>query len=256
MHPTSHSSWLMGERRRRMASPTVATMKRAACALAVTALLSSCANVPKEVVELSYAVGQDMTALRTSYRTLIRQHYKALRAERQQYLDREWKPVFVRAWIADGHLVQMASGKEAYSASADAFVRPTPGKEEAELLDGVSGWAEDAVDMIEKKRRELMAPLDQEERELDSVVDDAFQRIMLGNAMITAHLNSLRKVQEVQDEFLKALNLNDLRVTINETLASASDRAEKALIAVREADQKIGAAGEVLKKTGNPKHDK
>jgi hypothetical protein len=205
----------------------------------LAAVLSACSTIPEEVVKLSYAVGQDMDALRASYKTLIHEHYETLRSRRQDYLDQVWKPALVKTWIADGHLVQIASGREIWSDEKNAFVDANPARDAGALLDNVSGWAEQAVDAIAKKRQELMGPLDAEEKELTASIEDGFSQVMRGNAAITAHLNSLRRVQGVQDDLLQAAGLKDLRTKINDKLSSASERAAKALDTVQEADKKL-----------------
>ncbi len=53
-------------------------------------LLGSCASVPKEVVELSYRMGEDLLALQQSYVVLIHKHFDALKARRVKYLESEW----------------------------------------------------------------------------------------------------------------------------------------------------------------------
>jgi len=201
--------------------------------------LSACSTVPREVVELSYVMGQDIDALKVSYRDLVHRHYDALRAQRLAYLDKEWKPAFIKTWIADGHLIPLASGSEVFSQSAEGFVKPTPGKEEIQLLDGVAGWAEDAIEQITIKRGELINPLDQDEKELIAIVDESFGRLTRGNALITAHLNSLNKVQSVQDDFMKAIDLKGLRAAINDKLSDASIKADKALKSIKDADKKL-----------------
>jgi hypothetical protein len=210
----------------------------------LTLALCSCSTIPEEVVKLSYVVGQDIDALRVSYKTLIHEHYETLRSRRQDYLDNVWKPAYIKNWVADGHLIQITTGKEIYSEATDDFVVADPKKDAGALLDNVTGWAQEAVDAIAKKRQELMAPLDAEEKELTAAIEDAFAQTMRGNATITAHLNSLRRVQAIQDDFLQAVDLKNLRTTINEKLSNASERAATALKAVQEVDKKVTHATE------------
>jgi hypothetical protein len=210
----------------------------------LTVALCSCSTIPEEVVKLSYVVGQDIDALRVSYKTLIHEHYETLRSRRQDYLDNVWKPAYIKKWVADGHLIQIATGKEIYSEATDDFVVADPTKDAGALLDNVTGWAQEAVDAIANKRQELMAPLDAEEKELTAAIEDAFAQTMRGNATITAHLNSLRRVQAIQDDFLQAIDLKNLRTTINEKLSNASERAATALKTVQEVDKKLTPATE------------
>lgn len=175
-------------------------------------LIFGCASIPKEVVELSYTVGKDLTALHSSYRTLIQSHFQGLRSQTIIFLETRWIPTYLRDFIKEGELIESAKGE-------DPKV----------VLEDVQIWTEVALEEIEDKKREMLEPINNDEKELLNIVDDAFTRIINANAVITAHLNSLRKVQEVQDEALASLELKDLRDRINDRLISASDKAQNAI---------------------------
>lgn len=200
---------------------------------------SSCSTVPKEVVELSYRVGEDMASVHLSYTALIRTHFESFKKDRLRYLNDEYTPLFIKTWITDGRLRDIVKGNVVWSDDAGDFVKPSPGREEKELLESVTMWSQSAVEQIESKKTELLAPLDSSEALLQSLVDDAFNRLYRGNATITAHLNSLREVQEVQDSFLSALNVKDLRDKINNSLVQVSQEAQKGLDLVRKTDAEI-----------------
>ncbi|MFZ5862383.1 MAG: hypothetical protein ACOYXR_06065 [Nitrospirota bacterium] len=186
-------------------------MFRGAAILAVP-LLVACASVPKEVVELSYVVGHDLDAVRISYRTLIHTHFDDLRSRANAFLEDQWVPAFLSDFVQRGQLVENARGSDPRA-----------------VLEDVSIWAESAMEEINDKRRVLIEPIDRDEASLMSSVDEAFDRLTRANATITAHLNSLRKVQEVQDEALKSLRLQDLREVIDQRLVAASDATQKAI---------------------------
>ena len=112
----------------------------------------------------------------------------------------------------------------------------------------VRQWAQSAIGQIDKKKAELLDPLNAKETELTASIDDAFGQLNRGNATITAHLNSLRKVQEVQDEALAAVHLKDLRDKIDDSLVQVSDEAAKGLDQVRKADGIVKKAETLLKK--------
>ncbi len=217
-------------------------------ALGICLLLPGCATVPKEVVELSYRMGQDTEAVHTSYKALIHSHFESLRAERLRYLDEEWTPKYIRSWIEDGRLRDVVKGDVVWSSEKGDFIRPVAGQEETALLATVTFWSVAAVQEIQGKRAELLEPLNEQENQLCAWVDNAFNRLYRGNATITAHLNSLRKVQEVQDSALAALNLKDLRDKINDELITVSDKAKEGLDAVRAADGLVQKVKEALPK--------
>jgi hypothetical protein len=106
-------------------------------------------------------------------------------------------------------------------------------------FDGVNTWVEIAIKTIEQKKKELISPINDDEQNVLKSVDDAFARITRANATITAQLNSMRKVQEVQDNALKALSIKDLRDQINNQLISASNKAGSAIEQVAKAEKII-----------------
>ncbi len=211
----------------------------AATLLVSLGMTVGCSNVPKEVVELSYVIGEDLQAVHESHRKLVTLHYDGLRAQRTRYFEAVWKPRFIQRWVSNGRLVDIASGRMIFDEQRDDFVAPTKGKEGEQLVKSVWLWADAAIEEIEEKKTELMAPLDRDEKSLLASIDEAFGRLFKGNATITAHLNSLRQVQEVQDDVLKALNLKDLREKINKELADASSRAQKAQVELEKLDQQV-----------------
>ena len=198
--------------------------------------LAACARVPREVVDLSYRIGEDLEGVHASYRALVRAHFDGLRRTRLAYLNDEWAPVFIRDFVADGRLVDVAKGAVVWSEEKEDFVTPTKGREQQELLTTIQDWASAAIGQIEQKKAELIDPLDEDEATLITSVDDAFNQIAYGNAAVTAHLNSLRKVQEVQDRALAAANVQQLRDQINAALVKVSQGAEQGLAEVRKAD--------------------
>ena len=109
------------------------------------------------------------------------------------------------------------------------LVNKDPATAQAQLLGSVLAWSESAMADIEDKRASLIGPLDKEEKALLASVDEAFLRAGRGNAAITAHLNSIRKVQNIEGEFMKALGIKDMREDIMKTLADSSNRARTAL---------------------------
>ena len=191
----------------------------------------SCASIPKEVVELSYTVGKDLNAIHESYKILIKKHFDGLRSQANNFLNDRWVPKYLEYFIEDGGL------RESVHDSIP----------EEEILENVQVWAEVAIEEIDLKRSELIDPINEVEKALLDSVDTAFSRILNANAVITAHLNSIRKVKEVQNEALRALGLEKIRDNINEELIKSSERAQKALEELKKAEGIIDEANEKKK---------
>lgn len=202
-------------------------------------LIAGCATVPKDVVRLSYQLGEDIQSLQLSYDQLIHQYYTMLRNERRTYLDNEWYPRFLENWRETGELLAIAKGEKIWSVEQQQLI-PTPSNaSDQETLKTLQDWLDYALYAYEVKEDTLMASLDEDEAQLRLDVNSAFQQIVRANAAVTAHLNSIREVKEVQDAGMEALGIRELRDKINSTLISASQKAEQQLQQVREADAKV-----------------
>jgi hypothetical protein len=165
-----------------------------------------CASVPKESVELSYTLGNDLEALHQSYRTLIARYFESLRREVNSAIDQIFIPAYINDFVITGKLVENAK---------------------AGRSDLVEAWARIAVETIDKERATRIAPIDKAEKDLLVSVNDAFDKAIRANAAVTAQLNSIRKVEEVQGEILESLKLKDIRNKINDALADASKKAKE-----------------------------
>jgi hypothetical protein len=173
--------------------------------IAPVILTSGCASVPKESVELSYALGEDLESLHQSYKILITGYFDYLRSDVNSAVDRVFFPAYINDFVKTGELIEHA-------------------KNENHAL--VEAWARIAVETVDRERIDRIEPINQAERELLFSVNEAFDKAVRANSTITAHLNSIRKVDEVQDKFLESLELKDVRDRIHLALAEASNRAK------------------------------
>jgi hypothetical protein len=170
-------------------------LQRVLVVLCLVLGLQSCASVPPDVVELSALTGRDLVAVQSSYQTLIHEFYEQLRQRRIDYLENTWTPAYIKDWTEEGRLRDVAAGKVVWSdtagADGDFVAADTVDDKERMLLDTVLGWADAAVYNIGEKRKELLAPIDTDEKNLRKEIDLAFANLIRANAVTTAYLNSL-----------------------------------------------------------------
>lgn len=221
------------------------------CSYCALLIVSACASVPPEAVELSYLVGRDIGKLQQSYDLLLEQRFEDYRAQRITYLEDVWAPAFIAEWIRDGRLVDTARGGVVYDESQDKFVAPTPGREQQQLLSTIYGWSDAAIFEINDKRASLLDPLDEQERQVRREARAAFDQLIRANALITAHLNSIREVQDFQNQALEALGIEDVVSSLNDSLVQVSNRARDGLDAIRRADGHLGRAIEIRSRFEN-----
>lgn len=223
--------------------------RRSLVALCLAFGLQGCASVPSEVVELSALTGRDLVEVHSSYQTLIHEFYDQLRGRRIDYLENTWVPAYIKDWVEEGRLRDVAAGKVVWDDNVldengekgDFVPSGNVDDTEARLLDTILGWADSAVKDIADKRKKLIDPLDKEEKNLRKEVDLAFANLIRANAVTTAYLNSLVKVTAAQDQMLESFDLKETRDKINSALIKASNTAEEGLKEIKKADKKLGA---------------
>jgi len=199
-------------------------------------VLSGCATIPQETIELSYVMEENIVALKTSYILLVNTHFDLLEKIRIEYLEEKWIPVFMTDWINDGRLIDIASGKVIWSDKHNDFIQPEKGQEMQGLLTSTTSWSMAAIEQIEEKRRELIKPLEDQRKELLGIIEDGFERLLRGNIAITAHLSSIQKAREFQNKTFDFLKIGDLQEKINEQLLVISRYADQGLDAIKKND--------------------
>lgn len=209
-------------------------------------VMTACtATVPKEVVELSYQMEKDLVQLQSTYIVLVKQHVALLKKQREDYLNNEWAPRLIESWITDGQLIEMANGDVIYDEDSDEF-RAVTDLNRQQQLRGIVLWANVAVEEIEAKRKELITPLEESEKKLIADINSSFSLIILGNQTISAHLNSIREVQNVQNELLKRAEWDGLRSSVSQKLSDLSTEANDGLKEIRKLDKQASEQMEKL----------
>jgi len=176
--------------------------------------IAGCATVPEEAVTLSYAVGEDLQQLYVGYRKTIQFSFEQMRQNGLVVIDEIWTPAYLKTFVVEGELLEIA---------------------EEENWQDLQGWARAAIEDIDNKRKEFLDPLKMREELLLTKIDTAFSRVISANAAVTAHLNSVLKVQGLQDQILEAAGLKEIRDDINNAIAEASDFAKKAADDIKDA---------------------
>ena len=194
-----------------------------ACVALSLIVLSGCATVPKETVALSVAVGEYIQQLYSGYKSVVRLSFDQMRRNGLLVIDEVWTPAYLATFVREGELLEIAR---------------------EENWADLEGWARAAIEDIEAKRREFVDEVDLRESALLDKIDEAFERTVSANAAVTAHLNSVLKVEGLQDQVLEAANLRDLRNQIASDIADASGFAAAATERIREASTALSRSND------------
>jgi ribosome recycling factor len=188
----------------------------------------SCAQVPKQSVELSSTVGRDLATVHKAHRKLAHVLFQRMRQDVNQFIEGVYAPFQIRYAMETDRKLALSQNKDDRKNSLvlaiDAAFQPNASPEQQDKVFKAMGiFVEEIRKDIEAMRRELLDPLDKQEEEVNSSIDRAYQQLHYANSIVTGHLSSIAKVHETQAELLEAIGLeHDLTKNIGESLAKAS----------------------------------
>jgi len=180
--------------------------------------LSGCASVPAEAVTLSRTVGEDLQVVHTSYNKMVRDYFDLMRQETIGVFEQKFTPAYLKVYVPESGLVDLAK---------------------TENFEGLEFWARTVVDRLDSTRKQLVEPIDAREQAMLEQIDAMFARMATANAEVTAHLNSVRKVHEAQDQALAQVGLPNLRQQVTDSLTEASNFAKELTHKIESAEGKL-----------------
>ena len=206
-----------------------------------------CLQVPKSSVELSTTVGRDIETAREAHRNLAKALFARMKRDVNRFVDGVYAPYQIQVVLA-GQKARQTKGDRInlFSTIESALARPADGQAQTDVLDMTQILVESIRDDIEAFRAERMKGVLQQEAEVMSAIDGTYDQILRGNAVVTAHLASIVKVNEVQDDLLKRAGAKDLRELVGVKLSETSvklgqfvDKAKKVEGQIDDASPKV-----------------
>lgn len=193
--------------------------------LACAFLLGACAQVPKESVELSTTVGRDVATAHESHRKLAQTLFARIKRDVNRFVDDVYAPYQIQ-YVLDRQRQRQAAGNSAnlFSVLDAAGQRPRDAQAQKDAIDIMQAIVEAVRADVEEYRGMRLAPVLRQEEEVTAAIDRVYEQIKRGNATVTAHLASVVKVHEAQDEILRKANLEGLREKVGVSLSNASER--------------------------------
>lgn len=225
-------------------------------------LTTSCASVPKEAVELSTLVGEQITSVQASHEAFVSEYFRVSRERLEDFLQHRWVPEFMTTFVRDADLMALLEAPEPFDETELArleqelaglgLVQPGEGEvlaavkralgdeERGEIL---REFAQAAVAEIEAQRRELLDPLNALELETLETLRETYADLHAAQASVTAYLHSVREVAVERDRILEELDLLEARdravasaVRVNDSiqdLLAQSGEAEDTILEIR-----------------------
>jgi chromosome segregation ATPase len=106
----------------------------------------------------------------------------------------------------------------------ESSIKRMVGEERGRLGEVLLNFAEAAQTEINTMRKELLAPIDSQERMVVDEINGAWADLLAGQAAISAHLESVVEVQKSQEEALRRIGVLEEREKVLDTLMQYNDR--------------------------------
>lgn len=198
-------------------------------------LFFGCARVPQESVELSATVGRDLAEVHRAHRQLALRYFEGMRGDVEEFVASVYRPYVIQTTMADLHLVDSIQAASAPGSPLDP-------------ADVMGIYVEETLAQIAEFRTSMLAPIEAQERQLLTSIDDVFQRLQNANAIVTGHLASVRKVRDTQEELLAGIGAPGLSDRIGGQLADFSSGVGRLLQGARRTEQLLDRGATELPK--------
>lgn len=214
-------------------------------------VFSSCASIPKETVQLSNVLGNDLMTLHQSHRNMVDLYYNEIIEDIDEFINEVYTP-FIIHYVLKAELKKHQQGNSSLYGTLEEAGK-VGGKTETEAaLQITTEFLEDANRQIQKKRKELLDPIQTQRQELMQRIDSAYENAFYANATITAYLRSVRKVKESQKAALKLIGMEGKDEEFDQLLLKTSETVKSSLEKAKEIDVESDKAkpklDEIMKK--------
>jgi hypothetical protein len=209
---------------------------RRACFTLLILLVSGCVSIPSEAPELSAELGNRISAIEDSNITLLHRFFDQKRKDVDRFIENEWVPTFANTFFS----------KPKISEAWETIVKED---DKNQRLMFIVKTGPKLQEMINKKRLELIQPLDDLERRIEKNIREEYSQARAINNSITSFLLSASKVAENRNRYLEMAEVTDDKV--GNIIDKTDDAVSDLLKGAKDAQGKIDSAEKYLKKLRN-----
>lgn len=207
-------------------------MVRAVTLLVVLAL-AGCASIPPEAPELSAELGKRISALEDSNITLLKRFFDQKRREVDAFIEEEWVPEFANQFFSN----------QVIADAWETIVRENDKKQRLLFLVKTGPRLQKKIN---EKRLELIQPLDDLERRIETKIRSEYTQARAINSSITSFLLSASEVAENRNRYLEMVYVTD--ESLGELIDKTDDAVSGLLGKVSNVQDKVTRAEEFMGK--------
>lgn len=207
-------------------------------------IFASCAQVPKESIELSATIGRDIAVTHKAHIELATLFFKRMKQDVNRFVDGTYAPYQIKkAMERQKQLADSNDPKEKKKslllAINAAFKPEASEKLQSAVLKGMGSLVTKIRNDVEKMRGELLNPLIEQEEQVLGSINRAYQQMHYANSIVTGHLSSIVKVHEAQSDLLAKFGVErDLRKEVSEGIAGVSEKITSLVDTAEKVDDK------------------
>ncbi len=208
--------------------------------LAAMLVLGGCASIPPEAPELSIQLGTRISSLESAHIRLLQEFFLEKRRRVDDFIQETWVPLFANEFFSDPVNVKMWN----------EVVQSQNPKDRLKFVTIVGPRLQSKIN---RKRIELIQPLDELEAAIKNKLKSEYDQTRAINNTLTAFLQSASKVEENRKRYLDMIGITDKEVDklVNETGEAVSelvDAARSIQDRSKDADKYRGKLKEILNK--------
>lgn len=203
----------------------------------ISIILTSCAVIPKESVELSATVGRDIVNVYQAHKELATILFTRMKKDVNAFVDDVYRPYQI------GKLLEMdfadANSGEFESMTGsiiDAAKNSSDFTKQKQAIGFMNDFVSVVYEEVETYRKILLAPIEEQELEVMAAIDRSYNQIIYANSIVTGHLASVRKVHDAQEDILNKFGVENLRTETAQKLSDYSVGVDKILKDVKKID--------------------
>lgn len=174
--------------------------------LPIFIIITACSSIPKESMELSLTVGRDISTMQRAHLELIDLFYNRLISDVNRFIDEVYAPYQTEKLVDE-------FGDELIKEKGEKKID----------LEKMKIILEELYSEIEDYRKSKLQPLVEQRDSIKQNIINSYNRIIYANSIVTAHLASVIKVKDAQNEILQKLDLGNLPQNVSSKLSSISE---------------------------------
>jgi len=167
--------------------------------LATSLSIGGCASIPPEAPELSAQLGSRISSLEAAHVRLLHEFFLEKRRRVDDFVQETWVPIFAQEFFGDPRV----------DAVWKQVVQSQDPKDRLKFITLVGPKLQEKIN---KKRVELIQPLDELEATIKNKLKSEYDQTRAINNTLTAFLQSASKVEENRKRYLDMIGVTDKEV--------------------------------------------